>query len=430
MDLEARADVHRSSLRYEKLSTCEFADDLEVDAAKRMVVPYKFCSDEFEGASIGCQAYDRGADVYEVAANAMYSYKNQYFFDAFRRQRLGFTPEEYVDRIYWRYFDTLRSLMQFYVLDRAYYIDAEPDDGTPTNFWRSPDGWGPYALAVSQSFDFFGEVLMTPEPGPYHLYLGDDYREAWYLDPYGSGEPGFTLALGQGRHFNTEWEYDSGYYWYERIRHIGSFDDKIAAISMLTDPETWFIGKDVAADSRQFAINYYRLYPRQVLDTFAALMTDRWDRVAPIYDGTKFVYRPISKTITIPPAGIQPVDPALGFTAQLWMASLGYALIPATFDMTYADSARLWVAGTGSSITTTLPTVTFADPYSGKQYTAISYKSGIRETGIAARMIARANELQGFLDPTDPYTEPALCSYIELLEAQRSITEVYANPVW
>ena len=111
------------------------------------------------------------------------------------------------------------------------------------------------------------------------------------------------------------------------------------------------------------------------------------------------------------------------------MASLGSALIPATYDPTFSDSARLWIAGNGAQITPTLPTVTFADPYSGKTYTAVSYMVGIQQTGLAARMISRANELKGLLDPSDPSTTAALKSYLQLLEAQRSISEVYSNPV-
>ncbi|MBS1148437.1 MAG: MoxR-like ATPase, partial [Myxococcaceae bacterium] len=424
--IEARATVPLSSLKREILSpTCAYPDEVEVDAQKRMVVPYQFCSDEFEAASTGCEAFDRGADPFEVASSAMTQYRNYYLFDAFRRERLGFNPDWSLDRLYGRYLGTLRTMMQFYVLDKAYYDGAV----TPA-FWTSADGYGPYTVAVTQTFDFLGEMLMMPEPGKYFTYSGDDNRDAWYLDDYGTGTPGFTLGLGQARYFNTQWEYDSGYFWYERVRNVGSFVDKVAALAELTDPETYFIGKDVAADLREFSINYWRLYPRQMLDVYGAALTDRWDRLAPVFDGTSYKHRPISSTITIPPAGTLPVDPALGFTVQLWMASLGSALIPATFDPTFSDSTRVWLAGNGAQINSTLPLVTFADPYSGKTYTAVSYLSGILETGVAARMISRANELKALLDPQEPYTTAALKSYLQLLEAQRSISEVYSNSVY
>ena len=431
VDLESRSDVPWRDLKQSVLATqCAYPDAVLHDAQNRLMVPYKFCSDEFEGASTGCEAYDRGADVYEVASAIMSNYRNYYVFDAFRHERLGFNPDEYLDRVWGRYFESLRNMMQFYVLNRAYYEDAAPDDGQPTNFWRSPDKWGPYTVAVTQGFDFLGEVLLTPEPGPYHLYSGNDGRESYYLDEYGQGAPAFTLGLGQGRYFETQWDYDSGYYWYERVNLVGSFLDKVAAIAELTDPETYFIGKDVAADLRQYSINYYRLFPKQITDVWAAALTDRWDRLAPVFDGTRYQYRPISQPIVTPTGNTRPVDPYLGFTVQLWMASLGVALIPATYDFEFQDSARVWIAGTGNAYTTLLPTVAYQDPWSGKQYVAISYKDGVIETGIAARMIARANELKGMLDPQDPYVEQELRGYVQLLESLRSIDELYANPVY
>lgn len=425
VDLEARTDVPFSSIKGQVLRPdCAYADTVLADASKRVMVPYKFCSDEFEGASTGCEAFDRGADVYEVAANAMTTYRNYYIFDAFRRDRLGFDPEGYYDHIQMRYLNTLRNQMQFYVLDRDFYSDADP------SFWTDPNGYGPYTLAVSQGFDFLGEILLTPEPGPYTLYQGDDGREAYYMDEFNPDPPAFSLSVGEARYFETTWEYDRGYYWYEQLRNVGSFMDKIAAIAAITDPETYFIGKDVAADERQYAINYYRLYPRQTLDVFAAALTDRWDRLAPTWTGSRFVRRPISAPIPPLANNEYPVDPQLDFSVQLWMASLGNALLPATFDATYSDSARLWLEGNGAQISPTLPTVTYSDPHSGKTYKAVSYLNGAVETGIAARMIARANELKGLLDPMDPATTAALRSYVELLESQRSISAVYNDSVY
>lgn len=431
VDLERRADVPFAQVKLKQLATrCMYPDLVEVDERDRVLVPYKFCSDEFESASTGCEAYDRGADVFEVAEAKMSDYRAYYPFDAFRRDRLDFDPWEAVDRSYWRYFGSLRTMMQFYVLNRAAFAEFIPDVPTdPNNFWRSPDKWGPYTVAVTKGFDFLGEVLFTPEPGPYALVTQADGRDLYVMDEYWE-TPDFTLGLDQARYFETGWEYDSGYFWYERVHHVGSFNDKVSALSLLTDPETYFLGKDVAADSRQYAINYWRLFPRQMLDLFGGAMTDRFDRIGPIYDGTKFVHRPISGTVVIPPMGQYPVDPKLGFTLQLWMTVLGNALIPATYDQSFSNSSRLWLAGNGQGLTSTLPTVTFDDPYSGKTFTAVSYRVGILETGVAARMISRANELAALVDPMDPASVTALKQYIELLEAQKAVTDVYGGGVF
>lgn len=431
VNLEARADVPFATLQKRKVAPqCPAADEVDTDANGRIVVPYAFCSDEFEGASVGCMAYDRGADVYEVVRDVIDRYKGYYIFDDFRRQRLDFDPEAHLDRLYTRYLETIRNAMQFYVLYRADLYDES--NAQSVMFWQDPNGWGPFTVAVNDGFDLLGEIVTTPTPGPYVLYTGDDGRDIYLQDSFFDPQfpPDFTLPLGEGRYFATEWEYDSGYFWYERLHHVGSFVDKVAAIAEITDPSTWFIGKDESSDLRQYAINFARLYPKQVTDFWAGALTNRYDRFGPVFDGTNYVKRPISKPITLPPMGTYAVDPQVGFTVQLWMASLGAALLPATFDNTYADSSRLWVAGNGAAITPSLPTVSFTDPFSGKVFTAVSYRTGVIENGVAARMIARAEELKTLMMPNDPYSVTVLKNYIQLLEAQRSISEIYANPVY
>ncbi|MBI3185432.1 MAG: zinc-dependent metalloprotease [Myxococcales bacterium] len=433
VDLNDRADVELSQLQQSVLrKDCAYPDMVEHDANKRLAVPYKFCSDEFEGASPGCAAFDRGADPYEIASAAIQSYRSYYLFNNFKRDRLGFSPEGYLDELYYRYLDGLRSQMQFYVLYRADLAWEVPDDGTPGNFWRSPKKWGPFTVAVTEGFNLLGEILTTPEPGPYYLYSLDDGRDGYLVNPWETTPPDFVLDIPVARYFATEWDFDAGYYWYERVQHVGVFLDKVAALAELTDPETYFLGKDVASDSRQYAINYYRLYAKQITDVFAGALTDRWDRFAPLWNGTQYVRRPISEPLVIPKSGEVPVDPQVGFSVQLYAATFGVALISATFDQTFADSSRVWLQGNGQQITTTLPTVTFSDGKSGKTYVAISYKNGVIETGVAARMIARANELQTLATtpPGDPYAAAALQSYVQLLDAMRSLSNVYSDQVY
>ncbi|MHB8875883.1 MAG: hypothetical protein ACYC8T_19515, partial [Myxococcaceae bacterium] len=159
---------------------------------------------------------------------------------------------------------------------------------------------------------------------------------------------------------------------------------------------------------------------------------DRWDRLAPVWTGSEYRRRPISQPITLPPAGQNAIDPQIGFTVQLWASSLGMALIPATYDQTYANSSRMFLQGNGASYTTTLPTVTFTDAASGKVYVAVSYKNGVIENGVAARMIARANELATLAGPptNDPYAQAALVKYVQVLEVMRSLSGAYADPIY
>lgn len=430
VDLDDRSDISASKItRAVPASACAYPDEVDRDPQGHLVVPYKFCSDEFEGGYPGCAAYDRGADVFEVAANTVDAYRNYYLFNNFRRNRLGFGPEGYFEKINARYLEPLRSQMQFYVLLWADYGDLIPDDGTSGNFWSSPTGLGPYTAAVTTGFNLLGEILTAPEPGPYFLYTLADGREAYLMDESLAGPPDFTVSVPEGRFFSTEWETDSGYFFYDRVRWIGAFSDKVAALGNLTDPESNFIGKDVSTDARLFAINYYTLFAPQILDLYGATLTDRWDRLAPLWTGTAIQKRPISDPITLPPGGLKPVDPQIGFSVQLYASVLGMALIPATFDQSFFDSARIYLKGSGQQLDASKPKVTFTDPLSGKVYEALSYKDPLVETGIGARMLNRANELAALIDPADLATQAPLQSYVQLVDVVRSLSTVYSDPI-
>src|SRR5262249_55526379 len=116
VSLEDRSDVPMAKVAHGPVATnCQYPDDVDhID--NRLAVTYNFCSDELEGASPDCLMYDRGPDVYEIAENAIDTYRHYYLFNNFKRDRLGFNPEDYLDRIYERYLDPLRNQMQFYVL--------------------------------------------------------------------------------------------------------------------------------------------------------------------------------------------------------------------------------------------------------------------------------------------------------------------------
>jgi len=431
VDLEDRSDVEYSKIVTGTISSCSNADRVEhVNNTTKLVVPFGFCSDEFESASPGCNAYDRGADVYEVAQNAINAYRDYYLLNNFKRDRLAFNPDGYLDRIYERYLDPLRTQMQFYALFRADMANDIPDDGTSTNFWQSPDGWGPFTVAVTDGFNLLGEILTAPVPGPYYLETLPDGRDVYQMNDGYAEPPVFTLEVPEARFFSTEWDYDSGYFWYERISHIGNFVDKVAALSQLTDPETSFLGADQASDVRQYSINYYRIFPSQMQHVWGGAMSERWDRYAPVWTpkGAMSV-RPISDKAVIPKDGSIPIDPQIGFSVELYAAALGVSLIPATYDQGFLDASRIFLQGNGQQIDSSKPKVTFTDPNSGRIYVAVSFLEGVIENGIGARMLQRANELAKLAtdNPKDPSYGVQLKSYVQIVDVMQALTATYAN---
>jgi len=105
------------------------------------------------------------------------------------------------------------------------------------------------------------------------------------------------------------------------------------------------------------------------------------------------------------------------------------ALIPASFDQTFVDQSRIFLQGSGQAIDTTRPTVTFTYFRSGRTYVANSYRQGTVETGIAARMLLRAQELAALVVPTDPATAQALEDYVQIIEVMRVLTVAYADAI-
>ena len=54
-----------------------------------------------------------------------------------------------------------------------------------------------------------------------------------------------TLDAPDAKFFATVWDYDTGYFWYDKVSHVGAFYDKFMALISLTDPETHFLGDNL-----------------------------------------------------------------------------------------------------------------------------------------------------------------------------------------
>ena len=122
-------------------------------------------------------------------------------------------------------------------------------------------------------------------------------------------------------------------------------------------------------------------------------------------------------------SGLLPINPGADFTIQLHAMVLGLALLPDTFDSDIIDSTRIWLDGEPGVITNRV-LVTHTDPASGLTWVAVSYDDSGEETGVAARMIGRANLLDGMLlsaGEDDPRIEEELGLLRENLNLLRAI---------
>ena len=116
------------------------------------------------------------------------------------------------------------------------------------------------------------------------------------------------------------------------------------------------------------------------------------------------------------------IDPAAGFSVQLYASTFAMTWMPATFDDIFFESARIYVEGSAEEITIPMAErVSFRDPFTSLTYLASSYPddAGV-ETGIAARMLTHA----AALDAAGDYYE--LDRYMDLVRFQRSVSWVYS----
>ncbi|MDW8363628.1 MAG: zinc-dependent metalloprotease [Myxococcales bacterium] len=389
-NIERRRDVPYTSLRPEPFLASEGIDEPSVDAEGRPVVPYLFCSDEQADLGPDCLRYDAGADPYETLQSIIDAYFNYYIFNAYRRGRLGFDVGEYADRILTRYLSKLQYANQIYALFRPILEDIF---GSDTDFFTRPDGMGAYTLGVGAGYQLLRQIVATPEPGTYVRRTRADGTAA--LVPGGGFFGDVTVDSFDGRPLDTTWDFDAGYYWFDQLERVGYYYDKALALWVLTDPETHFLGRDTAADVRQYQINYYTTFAPSLTGFFGALLADDWAclgaRALP--DGS-LRYPDARQTEACTAPGV-PIDPNASFSIQLHGAVYGLTLISETFDNRFREDARIFVRGAaeGVSVAPGTPVVEFTDPRTGLTYVALSRVESGRERGAGARMLEHARAL-------------------------------------
>jgi hypothetical protein len=470
-DIEARVDVPYSSIQ-EQLPVSQRAsvqDFIRQDDQGRAMVPYFFCSDEFVG-NLTCQRFDSGADAYEQGADLISRYYNFYLLNNFKRDRLTFhTSATYNSRIASRYFDILRQQLTWYALLRSDFEDAAYD--TPqglANFFADEQGWGNFTAAVSAGFDLLGKVITQPDAGQFTLVSKDkstDYSFDYYKqtsDNLDSANGKQVVGLLDGKYSQTTWDFDNcGYYWADECQtRIGYFIDKTVAIDVLSQSQAYFTGRDTSTDVRKYAIGYYLPFKHQMQEKLGALLSGDYQSLAPTFSSDfKSVVNPgwtnNNANMTMAKPGM--IDPAGGFTLQLYAGVYGLSEFPTTFDHDFIDTTRIFLLGNGESPipedklladSTNDPTqvvavkaggknwFTWSDPATGKTYAAHStpmvgdgtsvgaYRNdtGVRMLTTMANLSATATAACGGTDPNVcSVKQNAVSKYQENLDIMRSL---------
>ncbi|MDF1563565.1 MAG: zinc-dependent metalloprotease [Deltaproteobacteria bacterium] len=389
------------------------------------VVPYRFCSDEYVGAVWWCDMFDEGADPYEIVAYAAQEYEDYYIFNAFKRHRRYLDPFDYYYSVYFNSMMPMSLQYQNWLFDQWYrsgdwyWMSQDAPDFITDEDWNlDPNGGLSYTAASMLGMNFLAKVIATPEPGSYWTdpdtglltWWTDQQDVICRSDQNSAVDPCSDLyvPLGEGRYALSEFDAESGYYWYERIRVVGSFWDKLAAVETLADPTSYFLGVDDVGDYTTYILGFNVAFPHAVETLFGAMVNDDYRKFAPQLepDGSMSILPVLEDVISAYgdlPAPDRPgpfVDPATNWTVSLYGLFYGMALLSANFDMSFLDGAKIYLEGSGEGFTPTAGAVVgrFENPYNGRVYLAVQSPDPLTYS-MGYEMVERAQRLAH--DPVD-----------------------------
>jgi hypothetical protein len=431
-----------------------------------VLVPYRFDSDERAGLVWQCQRYDAGADAYESLHYVSQHMLDYYFVNSYARLRTGFNIGSYINRLWGRYVDQLHQTAQLSAFDLIEYADFLSDVPGFDNYLTDPKEYGGFVnhAAMNLAADAFVALVTMPEMGAHAKEAQFDGSS--FLTPSYRGN--VTIAINDGRAFESDWRNDVGFWWYDELNRAGAYYDKVIALEALTDPELMLLQRDTPTDIRLFQLSFYTMYPGQVMRLFGGLMSEDVVDFAPIYSTKdKTITRTHLTNLSLPPgtgtgqsgrvfdSTHVALDPQVHFTIQLWSAILGMAEFPATFDQTYMDYSRMWVDGSTEAVNITDPdknTVSFTDPFTHLTYRAVHVGTGANEAGavvgpssyvhpetgtvaneagVAAKMLLHLRDIEALrqqaLKTGDTATATSLQTqeqkYLDLVNVSRDLTK-------
>ncbi len=444
-------------------------------AENHLVVPYRFETDDYAGVYWFNSRYDGGADFYETMRYFSDRYIDYYPFSSFARERSSFTENGYIARMKGRYLDNMYLIMRVASIYEVFYKDIF---ASVTNYaaWKAQPAGVAQALGISTVWDAFTAALTMPEAVPggtlFTLRTRPEDGSRFYEEANFGDNGAFRMPIGEGRRFQTYYDYGSGRFWREHMLNAGSYYDKVTALEYMTETFLFGLNRGLNQDLRTYQVNVYTVYPGQTMRMFGSILSEDWSDIGPqaVNPGNNVrMARPQLALLNLPQGtgpgqnGRNPmltaVEPNLGFTGMYWTAILGMAGLSASFDQRFIQSARLWADGEVGGVT--LPadqTISFRDPVTSITYRAIRSNTQVpgsanldpgvsvreagrpaamdgtnypSERGIAARMLLHANDLLRFANAqaaNSPERNRAfvkLQQYVDLINIMRLLNNRY-----
>ena len=407
-----------------KMYKRHFVNEDELNS--EVVVPYRFCSDEYRGAKPSCNVYDEGPAFDEIMDNYVRLYEQYYFHNNFRRDRAGWGLWLWptISRFLTRYFEPIVGIYQHWVIRLFNY-----DDEWYVSEWGGRLGWAGIERGIGTILNTF----VTPHPGSYSYdndldmwvnvatdmpcAAGQETSEESPCFKFGPGDKprnfgdSMGIPLGVGKYDFSRFDPDGGYYYFLRDEVLGTFFERWMAMLSLTDPTTNFIGVDSSSDVTQFSIPVTLLYGDEMYRWFGATINSDLGEIGPLAEADEDGKMQVKMQNPLASASlrgsyankekINPYSSVYGnrsFNMELFAMVYGLSWFQDRFDRSFNSQASVLVLGRGESYE--LPegwqTVEWTDPQTGITYAAArseyDAERGTYPTGW--NMVQKAKDLE------------------------------------
>ena len=382
----------RRLVRYEQLK-----DRRAKEGAQAPVeVSYMFCSDEWIGALVSCQMFDAGADPFEIVRHTTRMYRDYYAINHLQRDRAFFWSEDVLNSMYGRYFSQLTLVYQPWVF--AYFYGT--DDVIMDNY---------YQMAALSGFNLLADVLMTPSMGSYQR----DAQGVYQLVSQ-DRDPRAELYVGyaDGRPTFSEFQFESGYFFFDRIAEVGHFWDFLAALFALTDSDAMRLGVDVSADTLALSIPWYLFFEDELTQIMNGIYLKDPSMFGPRVQDGKVTRRPFTLlSVEDDQGNVVAFDPETGaevsaqpqgsplnmdttFNQEFYAIMYGMAFFTANFSLNYPDQWKVFRLGAGEQVSPAagFEIVRYDDPVTGFSYGALRDTTGRAPKSGALMLIEQAND--------------------------------------
>ncbi len=383
---------------------------------KQVEVPYRFCSDDYNGVDPFCNTFDAGLDSYEIVGNYFTQYDEYYWLWGYKRDRSLYDYSSAAGRVA-RYLEPMLLQYQHWALNYHRY--------NRNNWWQrhnqkrweeDPNGGKAQTLAVHKIMNNFSEVLTRPFEGC-HIYdqtekafrnLG--YNQEWCNEQQAKNAAAKYAWIGEeqgGRNLFDDYNYGPYMYWKEKQ---GSINGKLVAIIYFSDPTTYYhiMNPSRSADIRSFLINGFTMFPTEVMNLFSALALDDYKNSSWYWDTTQNrVVRPINfgwgatqQKAEVQSGKLAPFKTRGEYifaTTKFILPKLsllyGTAYLTGTYDMDFTNNMRIWLKGHSEGVTPHFSQgeiVEYKDDLSGRIYQAAkSREPGMISLGY--ELVKKAN---------------------------------------